>query len=256
MPLYDEAGQLAGVVVAERSLTEVTTAVRLVRNALIAAAGIGLAVAIALGLALSSTLTRRLGRLQRAALRITAEGPEAPPPIDRGQRRGRRPGARDRPHAGGAQTPGGGAAIVRVHRLARAAHAADDAPGHDGAARGGPARRHAPRGRAGAGRRTPGASCGGSRCWRASCSTSQPARRRRAAALGAGRADRDHPRRRRGVLAARGRARRAAGGRRERGPVLGARRPGGLRARRAHPDRQRAALRARRAADPGQRRAR
>ena len=34
--------------------------------------------AIGLGLALSSTLTRRLGRLQRSALRITAEGPEAP----------------------------------------------------------------------------------------------------------------------------------------------------------------------------------
>ncbi len=53
------------------------------RNALLAAAGIGLAVAVALGLALSSGLTRRLGRLQRAALRITAEGPEAPTPRDR-----------------------------------------------------------------------------------------------------------------------------------------------------------------------------
>ncbi len=84
MPLYDD-GRIAGVVVAERNVTEVTTAVRLVRNALFAAAGIGLAVAIGLGLALSSTLTRRLGRLQRTALRITAEGPEAPPPIDRGQ---------------------------------------------------------------------------------------------------------------------------------------------------------------------------
>ena len=40
---------------------------------------------MALGLALSSTLTRRLGRLQRAALRITAEGPEAPAPSDRGR---------------------------------------------------------------------------------------------------------------------------------------------------------------------------
>jgi len=84
MPLYDD-GQPAGVVVTERSLTEVSTTVRLVRNALITAAAIGLAVAIALGLALSSTLTRRLGRLQRAALRITAEGPESPPPADRGR---------------------------------------------------------------------------------------------------------------------------------------------------------------------------
>ena len=55
------------------------------RNALFTAAAIGLAVAIALGLALSSTLTRRLGRLQRSALRITAEGPEAPAPTDRGR---------------------------------------------------------------------------------------------------------------------------------------------------------------------------
>jgi signal transduction histidine kinase len=44
-----------------------------------------LAVAIGLGLALSSTLTRRLGRLQRSALRISAEGPDAPAPIDRGR---------------------------------------------------------------------------------------------------------------------------------------------------------------------------
>jgi signal transduction histidine kinase len=42
-------------------------------------------VAVALALALSSTLTRRLGRLQRAALRITAEGPEAPTPRDKGR---------------------------------------------------------------------------------------------------------------------------------------------------------------------------
>ena len=49
-----------------------------------------------------------------------------------------------------------------------------------------------------------------------------------------------------------GRARRRARGRLPR-PVLGARRPGGLRARRAHPDRQRAALRAARPADRGHR---
>jgi signal transduction histidine kinase len=84
MPIYDTDG-IAGVVVAQRSLTEVATTVRLVRNAFFAAAAIGLAVAIALGLTLSSTLTRRLGRLQRSALRITAEGPTAPAPIDRGR---------------------------------------------------------------------------------------------------------------------------------------------------------------------------
>ena len=84
MPLYAN-GELAGVVVAQRSLTEVTTAVKLVRNALFTAAAIGLAVPIGLGLALSNTLTRRLKRLQRAALRISAEGPEAPAPTDRGR---------------------------------------------------------------------------------------------------------------------------------------------------------------------------
>jgi signal transduction histidine kinase len=84
MPLYDDRGEIAGVLVAERNLTEVTTAVKLVRNALFTAAAVGLAVAIGLGLALSSTLTRRLGRLRRAALRITEEGPDAPAPTDRG----------------------------------------------------------------------------------------------------------------------------------------------------------------------------
>src|SRR6201990_729186 len=84
MPLFGPRGQV-GVVVADRPLTEVGSAVHLVRNALLAAAAIGLAVAIALALALSSTLTRRLGRLQRSALRMTAEGPEAPAPRDRGR---------------------------------------------------------------------------------------------------------------------------------------------------------------------------
>jgi signal transduction histidine kinase len=63
----------------------VATTVRLVRNALFTAAAISLAVAIAIGLGLSGTLTRRLKRLQRSALRITQEGPEAPAPIDRGR---------------------------------------------------------------------------------------------------------------------------------------------------------------------------
>ncbi len=85
MPLYDDNDTPVGVLVAERSLTEVSTAVKLVRNALFTAAAIGLAVAIGLGLALSSTLTRRLGRLRRSALRITAEGPGAPAPTDRGR---------------------------------------------------------------------------------------------------------------------------------------------------------------------------
>jgi signal transduction histidine kinase len=84
MPLY-RGNDIVATVVAQRPLTEVATAVHLVRNALLAAAAIGLGVAIALGLALSNTLTRRLGRLRRSALRITQDGPEAPAPHDAGR---------------------------------------------------------------------------------------------------------------------------------------------------------------------------
>ncbi|MDA0184092.1 HAMP domain-containing histidine kinase [Solirubrobacter phytolaccae] len=84
MPLFDD-DEIVGVAVAQRSLADVASTVALVRNRFLISAAVGLAVAIGLGLALSGTLTRRLKRLQRAALRITAEGPEAPPPIDRGR---------------------------------------------------------------------------------------------------------------------------------------------------------------------------
>src|SRR5215213_4385136 len=63
-----------GVLVVERRLTEVTTAVDQVRNALLAAGAVGLLVAVALAVALSSTLLRRLGRLRTAAVRISQEG--------------------------------------------------------------------------------------------------------------------------------------------------------------------------------------
>jgi signal transduction histidine kinase len=82
--LFNRDG-VAGVVVAERTLTEVTTAVDQVRNALLAAAAVGLLVAIALGVALSTTLLRRLGRLRAAALRITEEGVDAPLQHDSGR---------------------------------------------------------------------------------------------------------------------------------------------------------------------------
>jgi signal transduction histidine kinase len=71
--LFGEKGPV-GVLVVERRLTEVTTAVQQVRNALLAAGAVGLLVAIALAVALSSTLLRRLARLRAAALRITEEG--------------------------------------------------------------------------------------------------------------------------------------------------------------------------------------
>jgi signal transduction histidine kinase len=74
-----------GVLVAQRRLTEVTAAVDQVRNALIVAAGIGLLVAVLLAVIFSSTLLRRLGRLRAAALRISAEGPDAPSPRDTGR---------------------------------------------------------------------------------------------------------------------------------------------------------------------------
>lgn len=84
MPVFEDE-KVIGVVVAQRDLTEVARTVTSVRNAFFTAAAIGLAVAILLAITLSGTLTRRLGRLQRSALRITAEGPEAPAPLDRGR---------------------------------------------------------------------------------------------------------------------------------------------------------------------------
>jgi signal transduction histidine kinase len=85
MPLYVGNEGLADVLVAQRRLSEVTTAVEQVRNALLAAAAIGLLVAIVLGITLSTTLLRRLGRLRAVALRISAEGPDAPAPKDTGR---------------------------------------------------------------------------------------------------------------------------------------------------------------------------
>jgi signal transduction histidine kinase len=84
-PLMGAKGEIVGALVAERRLTEVAIAVEQVRNALLAAALVGLAVAIALAVTFSRTLTRRLGRLRRAALRVTEEGFDAPMPRDSGR---------------------------------------------------------------------------------------------------------------------------------------------------------------------------
>jgi signal transduction histidine kinase len=81
VPLYVK-GKLAGVLVAERRLAEVSTVVDRVRNGLLAAGAFGLLVAILLAIALSSTLLRRLGRLRTIALRISREGPDVPTPHD------------------------------------------------------------------------------------------------------------------------------------------------------------------------------
>jgi signal transduction histidine kinase len=78
-------GDTVGALVVERRLTEVTTSVETVRNALLAASLVALGVAVALAITLSRTLTRRLGRLRRAALRMTEEGFDAPMPRDTGR---------------------------------------------------------------------------------------------------------------------------------------------------------------------------
>ncbi len=84
--LFSDKGGVVGVLVVERRLTEVTTAVDQVRNALLAAGAVGLLVAVALAVALSSTLLRRLGRLRTAAVRISQEGiADAPLQHDEGR---------------------------------------------------------------------------------------------------------------------------------------------------------------------------
>jgi signal transduction histidine kinase len=72
------------VLVTEKQLTDVTSAVGQVRTAFLAAAGVGLLVAIVLGILLATTLGRRLARLRAAAVRVAREGPDAPTPRDDG----------------------------------------------------------------------------------------------------------------------------------------------------------------------------
>jgi signal transduction histidine kinase len=71
------------VVTAQRRLTYVQTATRVVQNVFIKAAAVGLLVAVLLGIALSATMLRRLERLRDAARRLDVEGLDAvPPPVD------------------------------------------------------------------------------------------------------------------------------------------------------------------------------
>jgi signal transduction histidine kinase len=70
------------VLVTEKQLSDVTTAVAQVRTAFLAAAGVGLLVAIVLGVLLATTIGRRLARLRAAAVRVAHEGPDAPTPRD------------------------------------------------------------------------------------------------------------------------------------------------------------------------------
>jgi signal transduction histidine kinase len=73
------------VLIVRKRFTDVAATVAEVRNAFLAAAFIGLGVALVLGLALATTLTRRLARLRVSALRVTAEGSDAPTPRDERQ---------------------------------------------------------------------------------------------------------------------------------------------------------------------------
>jgi signal transduction histidine kinase len=70
------------VLVTQKQLTDVSSAVDKVRNAFLAAAAAGLIVAVVLGVLLATTLGRRLARLRSAAVRVAREGPDAPTPRD------------------------------------------------------------------------------------------------------------------------------------------------------------------------------
>ena len=72
------------VLVTQKQLTDVTTAVHQVRNAFVAAAAVGLAVAVLLGILLATGIGRRLARLRAAAVRVAEEGTDAPTPRDDG----------------------------------------------------------------------------------------------------------------------------------------------------------------------------
>ncbi len=79
----DPAGDF--VLVAQKQLTDVTTAVHQVRTAFLAAAAVGLLVASLLGIGLATTIGRRLARLRAAAVRVAEEGTDAPTPRDDGR---------------------------------------------------------------------------------------------------------------------------------------------------------------------------
>jgi signal transduction histidine kinase len=81
MPLVVD-GDLAGALIADRQLSEVSTLVGQVRDRFLIAAVVGLSIAALLAIALSSTLLRRLARLRAAALRISDQGPDASMPHD------------------------------------------------------------------------------------------------------------------------------------------------------------------------------
>jgi signal transduction histidine kinase len=81
-PQTDAPGEF--VLLTEKQLTDVNSAVGQVRTAFLAAAAAGLIVAVVLGVLLATTIGRRLARLRAAAVRVAREGPDAPTPRDDG----------------------------------------------------------------------------------------------------------------------------------------------------------------------------
>jgi signal transduction histidine kinase len=73
------------VLITVKPLTDVSTAVRQVRTAFLAAAAVGLLVAVLLGIALATGIGRRLARLRAAAVRVAEQGTDAPTPRDDGR---------------------------------------------------------------------------------------------------------------------------------------------------------------------------
>jgi signal transduction histidine kinase len=71
------------VLAVRRPITEVASAVHVVRNAFITAALAGLALTLVLAIPLAATLVRRLRRLRVAALQLAQEGPPVEVPVDR-----------------------------------------------------------------------------------------------------------------------------------------------------------------------------
>jgi signal transduction histidine kinase len=75
------AGHRYALVLRKR-LNEVSSANRVVRDAFLVAAGVGLATALLLGVGLSSGLVRRVRKLRDAAKQMEEQGLEAPAPVD------------------------------------------------------------------------------------------------------------------------------------------------------------------------------
>ena len=73
------------ILAVRKQFSDVSQTVNQVRDAFLKAALVSLAIALMLGLGFSATLSRRLARLRRAALRVMRDGAGSPPPADDGR---------------------------------------------------------------------------------------------------------------------------------------------------------------------------